>query len=95
MHSAVNLDKKLEESSTGLPETNHSKSMAGNKTTSSSHYNNNNIIICVAFLVQTLHSPSIILYWDNLVKFQVVHSVSCKVVCCFFLQISDLNGGTV
>ena len=29
VHSAVNLDKKLEESSSGLPETNHSKSMAG------------------------------------------------------------------
>jgi len=28
VHSAVNLDKKLEESSSGLPETNHSKSMA-------------------------------------------------------------------
>lgn len=31
VHSAVNLDKKLEESSSGLPETNHSKSMTGNK----------------------------------------------------------------
>ena len=30
VHSAVNLDKKREESSSGLPETNHSKSMSGN-----------------------------------------------------------------
>lgn len=31
VHSAVSLDKKREESSSGLPETNHSKSMAGKK----------------------------------------------------------------
>lgn len=30
VRSAVNLDKKLEESSSGMPNTNHSKSMAGN-----------------------------------------------------------------
>lgn len=87
MHSAVNLDKKLEESSSGLPETNHSKSMAGNK-----QYCLLPTIINFAVLVKTLHSFSIILHWGNLVKFQVV---SCKVVCCFLLQISNLHGGTV
>jgi len=52
VHSAVNLDKKLEESSTGRPETNHSKSMAGNKTImSSSHYNNN--YLCCIFCPDT------------------------------------------
>lgn len=40
VHSAINLDKKREERSSGLPETNHSKSMAGNYTVCSPEYLN-------------------------------------------------------
>lgn len=40
VHSAINLDKKRDEMSSGLPETNHAKSMAGNYTVCSREYLN-------------------------------------------------------
>ena len=61
MRSAVNLDKKLEESSSALSETNHSKSMAGNK-----QYCLLSGIINFVVLIKTPHSPSSILHWSNL-----------------------------
>lgn len=61
-----------------------------------------------AVLVKTLPSHSIILHWGNLAKLQVVScngltphpvgkggGVSIPWICRFFLQIADLNAGTV